>query len=202
MGPPGPKGDVGSVGAEGPQGPPGPQGELGPVGPMGPQGLLGPEGPQGVPGPQGTQGEIGPQGVPGNDGPTGPPGPLQTFVPLVVGLNTFQNAGIAGVEDVENGGSRFVIDLTQAVNMVGQVVFSTIPAGSGVARFEYSTDGGSTWSTLLDMGAGYTSDALKASPVTAVPAGAKVSACLLRLVVTGNGQIDPKCQKAGLMFRL
>lgn len=131
----------------------------------------------------------------------GPPGPLQTFVPLVVGLNTFTNAPSGGVEDLENGGSRYVIDLTQAVNVVGQVVFSTIPSGSGVARFEYSTDGGTTWSTLLSMGTGYTSDALKVSPLTAVPVGAKVADCLLRLVVTGNGQTDPKCQKAGLSFR-
>ncbi|MGH7151090.1 MAG: hypothetical protein ACREIU_10345, partial [Planctomycetota bacterium] len=177
------------------------QGVGGPMGPLGPQGNDGPAGPQGESGPQGLQGETGLQGDDGVPGPQGPPGPLQTFVPLVVGLNTFTNAPSGGIEDVENGGSRFELDLTQAVNVVGQVVFSTVPSGSGVARFEYSTNGGASWNTLLSMGTGYTADTLKISAVTAVPNGAKVSNCLLRLVVTGNGQIDPKCQKAGLVFR-
>ena len=85
--------------------------------------------------------------------------------------------------------------------MVGQYVFSTIPAASGELIFEYSTDGGSNWSTLLAMGTGYTANTLKISAVTAVPAGAKVSDCLLRVIVTGDGVADPRLQKAGLMFQ-
>ncbi|HKB16259.1 MAG TPA: hypothetical protein VKF62_09335, partial [Planctomycetota bacterium] len=90
---------------------------------------------------------------------------------------------------------------TTGVNVVGQVNFSVVPAATGVARFEYSTNAGASWSTLLDMGTGYTADTLKVSPVTAIPAGALVSSCLLRLVVTGDGQADPRVQKAGLMFQ-
>lgn len=85
--------------------------------------------------------------------------------------------------------------------MVGQCVFSTIPSAGGELQFEYSTDGGSNWSTLLAMGTGYTANTIKISAATTVPAAAKVKDCLLRIVVTGDGIADPRLQKAGLMFQ-
>jgi hypothetical protein len=126
---------------------------------------------------------------------------LRYFVPMVVGQFSTNNAPPGGEEDLGSGNSRFEIDLSTAVNVVGQVNFSVIPAPTGVARFEYSTDGGTTWSTLLEMGKGYVADQLKIGPATPVPDGAKVEFCLLRMVVTGDGVADPRCRKAGLMFR-
>ncbi|HKB14625.1 MAG TPA: hypothetical protein VKF62_01090, partial [Planctomycetota bacterium] len=120
---------------------------------------------------------------------------------LVVSQVQYANAGPGGVEELTKGGSRFQVDLTTAANVVGQVIFSTVPSAAGVARFEYSTNGGTSWATLLDMGTGYSINVLKVSPVTPVPAGAMVADCLLRMVVTGDGLADPRVQKAGLMFR-
>jgi hypothetical protein len=150
---------------------------------MGPVGATGPVGPQGPAGPQGSEGA------------------LRFFVPLIASEALYDNAPAGGLENLAKGGSRFQIDLSTAVNVVGQVNFSVIPEAAGVARFEYSADGGSSWSTLLDMGTGYAADTLKVSAATAVPVGALVSNCLLRLVVTGDGVADPTCQKAGLMFQ-
>jgi collagen triple helix repeat protein len=203
-GPQGPAGPAGPAGPLGPQGPPGPTGPQGPTGWTGPAGATGPQGPagpQGVAGPQGAQGATGSVGPQGPSGPQGPVGTFRTFVPLVVSQLQYANAGPGGAEETTNGGSRFQIDLTNAVNVVGQVVFSTSPSVAGVARFEYSTNGGANWATLLDMGTGYTVNVLKVSPPTPVPAGAMVADCLLRLVVTGDGLVDPRVQKAGLMFR-
>ncbi|HET6202923.1 MAG TPA: hypothetical protein VFI25_08995 [Planctomycetota bacterium] len=185
----------------GTQGPVGPQGPQGPAGLQGPPGDTGPAGAPGPAGPQGPRGSTGPSGPEGPTGPQGPEGALRFFVPLIVSQGVFLNAPVAGIEDPGSGGSRFEIDLTTAANVVGQVVFSTIPSATGVARFEYSTDGGTTWTTLLGMGTGYTANTLKIGPATPVPVPAKVANCLLRMVVTGDGTADPRCQKAGLMFR-
>ncbi len=207
QGPPGLTGPTGATGAAGPQGPPGPTGLTGPTGATGPQGptgltgATGATGPQGPPGPEGPQGDTGAVGPQGPAGPQGPVGTFRAFVNLVVSQLQYANAGPGGAEETTNGGSRYQIDLTTATNLVGQVVFSTVPPPAGVARFEYSTNGGTSWATLLDMGTGYTVNVLKISPVSPVPAGAMVPDCLLRLVVTGDGQIDPRVQKAGLMFR-
>ncbi len=212
VGPAGPEGPVGPQGLQGDEGPAGPQGPQGDVGPMGPEGPVGPEGPEGDPGPAGAQGPAGaegpagPQGAPGPIGPEGPAGsqgsegPARFFVPLVVGQAILTDAPPEGAEDFSNGGSRFVVDLSTAENAIGQVVLSDIPAPTGVVRFEYSTDGGTTWGTLLDMGRGYTAGQLKASPPTPIPAGAKVIACLLRTIVTGDGLADPRIRKSGLMI--
>jgi hypothetical protein len=131
----------------------------------------------------------------------GPEGPSRFFVPLVVGQAVLLAAPPEGAEDFSNGGSRFEVDLSTSVTAVGQVVFSDIPAPAGVARFEYSTDGGATWSTLLEMGTGYVAGHLKVSPATPIPDAAKVANCLLRTVVTGDGLANPRLRKTGLMFR-
>lgn len=208
-GPEGPAGPQGAQGDEGPAGPKGVQGDSGPggpEGPAGPDGAEGPAGPPGSPGPDGAEGPAGPQGAPGPIGPEGPAGPqgyegpARFFVPLIVGQAILTDAPPTGAEDFSNGGSRFVVDLSTASNAIGQVVLSDIPAPGGVVRFEYSTDGGATWETLVDMGPGYTAGQLKASAPTPIPAGAKVVTCLLRTIVTGDGLADPRVRKSGLMI--
>ncbi|HKB14435.1 MAG TPA: hypothetical protein VKF62_00135, partial [Planctomycetota bacterium] len=128
-GPPGPRGQQGDTGPAGPTGPSGPQGPIGSTGPPGPAGAQGPQGIQGDPGPPGPPGSAGPAGPTGAQGPAGP---LRFFVPLVVSTSVLNNAPAGGVEDLANGGSRFQIDLTTGVNVVGQVNFSVVPAASGV----------------------------------------------------------------------
>jgi hypothetical protein len=111
---------------------------------------------------------------------------------------TLTNAPAGGVEPA-NQVTRMQVDLRGSDQVVGEALFSVVPAG--LLRFEYSTNGGGAWSTLLDLGTGYTANVLKISAAAAVPAGAKVATCLLRAFVTGNGTADPVLVRAGLMFR-
>ena len=126
----------------------------------------------------------------------------QFMIQVVANAITYTNAAAAGTEPAGQQ-SRVQADLRGAVNVVGQCLFSVIPhAASGKLHFQYSTDGGSNWNTLLDMGTGgYSANVLKISAATAVPAGAKVINALIRVIVHGDGVVDPVCQKAQLMFQ-
>lgn len=124
----------------------------------------------------------------------------QFMVPVIVNAITYTNAPVGGLEPAGQQ-SRVQLDLRSTVNVVGQALFSVVPSAAGVLRFEYSTNGGGAWSTLLDMGASYTLNVLKISAATAVPAGAKIVNALIRVVVTGDGVVDPVVQKAQLMFQ-
>lgn len=130
-------------------------------------------------------------------------GPPSVFlVDMVPNALTFTDAPSGGLEILTTGGSRIRADLRNASRVVGQVVFSVAPAAAGVARFEYSINDGGAWSTLLDMLTGsYTANTLKASSPGVVADAAKVSTCLLRVVVTGDGVVDAVLQKAVLSFQ-
>jgi hypothetical protein len=135
------------------------------------------------------------QGVGGSSTP-------QFQVQVIVNVITYTNAPAGGLEPAGQQ-SRVQADLRNTVNVVGQCLFSVIPhAASGKLHFQYSTDGGSNWATLLDMATGgYSANTLKISAATAVPANAKVVNCLIRVLVHGDGVVDPVCQKAQLMFQ-
>jgi hypothetical protein len=127
---------------------------------------------------------------------------LESYVLLTPNALTYTNAPAGGLEVTTTGGTRAQLDLRAAVNVVGQVIFSVLPHATGVARFEYSINGGTNWLALLDMGTGgYTLNVPKISASTAVPAGAKIATCLVRLVITGDGAVDPVVQKAVLNFQ-
>lgn len=136
-------------------------------------------------------------------GGAAPPSALQSYVLLTPNALTFTNAPAGGLEVTTTGGTRAQVDLRTAVNVVGQVIFSVVPhAASGLARFEYSVDDGGAWAPLVDLGTGgYAANAPKVSASVAVPSEAKIATCLLRLVVTGNGIVDPVLQKAALNFQ-
>ncbi len=123
---------------------------------------------------------------------------------LIVVANpiTYTNAPAGGLEPAGQQ-SRVQSDLRNTVNVVGQCLFSVIPhAASGKLHFQYSTDGGSNWNTLLDMATGgYSANVLKVSAATAVPAGAKIVNALIRVIVHGDGVVDPVLQKACLFFQ-
>jgi hypothetical protein len=135
---------------------------------------------------------------------THPGGSATPQFQLIVIANpiTYTNAAAGGTEPAGQQ-SRVQADLRGAVNVVGQCLFSVIPhAASGKLHFQYSTNGGGAWSTLLDMGTGgYSANTLKVSAATAVPEGAKVVNALIRVIVHGDGVVDPVCQKACLMFQ-
>lgn len=126
----------------------------------------------------------------------------QFQVLVIANAITYTNAAAGGTEPAGQQ-SRVQADLRGAVNVVGQCLFSVIPhAASGKLHFQYSTDGGSNWNTLLDMGTGgYSANVLKVSAATAVPVGAKIVNALIRVIVHGDGVVDPVCQKAQLMFQ-
>jgi Collagen triple helix repeat (20 copies) len=214
IGPTGLTGPVGDVGPQGPAGPPGqdgtpgipgPQGGTGPPGSQGAQGAQGAQGPKGDTGAQGAQGVTGAPGTTGATGSTGPPGltgpagPMITLVDLLRANATITNAVSGGTEPAGQV-SRLQLDLRQATQVVGQVLLSVIPHSTGMVRFEYSTNG-TTWATLVDMGTGYVVNTLKISVLTAVPVAAKIAGCLLRVVVTGDGVVDPVLVRAALLFR-
>ena len=165
----------------------------------GEQGPPGPEGPEGPEGPAGADGAQGQQGIQGIQGPQGP---VQLYVGVVYNPITYTNAPAGGLEPAGQQ-SRVQADLRNTVNVVGQALFSVIPhAASGKLHFQYSTDGGSNWNTLLDMSTGgYSANVLKISAATAVPAGTKVVSALIRVIVHGDGVVDPVLQKACLMFQ-
>jgi hypothetical protein len=135
---------------------------------------------------------------------THPGGSATPQFQLIVIANpiTYTNAAAGGTEPAGQQ-SRVQADLRGAVNVVGQCLFSVIPhAASGKLHFQYSTNGGGAWSTLLDMGTGgYSANTLKVSAATAVPEGAKVVNALIRVIVHGDGVVDPVAQKACLMFQ-
>jgi hypothetical protein len=97
--------------------------------------------------------------------------------------------------------SRVQVDLRAATAVVGQALFSVVPAGPGVLRFEYSINAGGVWSTLVDMGTGWTANVLKVLSPVAVPADAQIATTLVRVVVTGNGTADPVLQRAYLLVQ-
>jgi hypothetical protein len=113
---------------------------------------------------------------------------------------TLTNAPSGGLEPTGQV-SRLQLDLRNAANVVGQVLFSTVPHTTGAARFEYSVNGGANWATLVNMGTGHTANTLKISSPTAVPEAAKIATCLVRVVVTGDGVVDPIMVRAALLFR-
>lgn len=127
---------------------------------------------------------------------------LESYVLLTPNALTYTNAPVGGLEVTTTGGTRAQVDLRTAVNVVGQVNFSVIPHASGTARFEYSVNGGGAWATLVDLGTGgYVANTMKVGASVAVPAPAKIATCLIRLVVTGDGVVDPVLQKAALNFQ-
>lgn len=127
---------------------------------------------------------------------------LESYVLLTPNALTYTNAPAGGLEVTTTGGARAQLDLRNAVNVVGQAIYSVIPATAGTTRFEYSINGGGAWATLVDVGTGgYVANAQKTSASTPVPAAAKIATCLIRVVVTGDGVADPVLQKAALNFQ-
>lgn len=111
----------------------------------------------------------------------------------------FANAPADGTEQTSTANkfrTRAYVDARRASHFRTYHVLESAVAANG-ARFEFSTDNGTSWATLLDNGAG---NFTLLSPWTAVPAAAKVVNLLIRLVVYGDGVADPVGGRAQVIF--
>ncbi len=144
-------------------------------------------GPKGDTGPAGAKGDTGATGA---TGPTGPAGPAVQFVSLNDAPITITDAALGGTE-IQEQRSRRRVDLRNAVDLIfGAVITGGTLAPSTGAVLQYSTDG-TTWVSIVESPLSTTTDVMRYSAITAVPAGAKVRACFLRVLVKGDGLADP-----------
>lgn len=125
---------------------------------------------------------------------------LRTHVTLWAAVGyTATNAPAGGMEPGAVGSDwtgRARMDARRATHFRTWHVMTATVAANGV-RFEYSTDVGVTWATLLDVGAG---NAVTLSAWTAIPAAAKVNDLTLRVMVYGDGVADPILRRAEVEF--
>ncbi len=127
---------------------------------------------------------------------------LRTHVTLWAAVGyVATNAPAGGVEPTAGiGGSDWVgrarMDARRATHFRTWHVLTAAVAANGV-RFEYSTDVGATWNTLLDAGAG---NAVGRSPWTELPAAAQVEDLTIRVMVYGDGVADPSLRRAEVEF--
>ncbi len=156
----------------------GPKGDTGPAGAKGDTGATGPAGATGATGPAGATGA------------TGATGPAVQSISLIDAPITVTDAALGGTEVPEQR-SRRRADLRNAVDLIfGTVITGGTLAASTGAVLQYSTDG-TTWVTIVESPLSTTTDVMRYSAITAVPAGAKTRATFLRVLVKGDGLADP-----------
>lgn len=127
---------------------------------------------------------------------------LRTHVTLWAAVGyTATNAPAEGMEPSALSGTgvwtgRVRMDARRATHFRTWHVLTAVVAANGV-RFEYSTDVGTTWNTLIDMGAG---SAVQLSAWTVLPDAAKVADLTIRAMVYGDGVADPVLRRAQVEF--
>lgn len=203
-GPQGPTGATGATGATGGIGLTGPTGPIGPTGATGLQGAIGPTGATGLQGLTGATGTAGPTGATGltgltgatgatgPTGPTGSPAPTYRQFLLVQDQNDFaiNNPPVGGVE-IANNASRTRIDLSAFTETRLQFIVSS-NSTSIACRVEYSTDGGTSWATLVGpVAASATPNDLTVGNFTAIPAQALGDVTVRAMIIGTGGNPDP-----------
>lgn len=128
------------------------------------------------------------------------PQPLEAFVPLQTIETTFVDAPASpGIEaSVQRG--RVRVDARRASHVQFGAVLDTASQTATGALVQYSTDNGSTWTTLAELGTGWLNGVLRQTGWLAVPAAAKVDSLLLRFTIYGDGVADPIMRKSYLVF--
>ena len=102
---------------------------------------------------------------------------------------TMTNCAAIGTE-IPNVVSRMTVDFTGA-SMVRAQFASSLTSALIFVRIEYSTDGGSTWSDLVDdFAAGTVANQMNVSAWTSI-AGIAQASVIVRAVIVGNGVLDP-----------
>tara|TARA_R110002020_G_scaffold232031_1_gene443401 strand:- start:2141 stop:2959 length:819 start_codon:yes stop_codon:yes gene_type:complete len=215
-GPRGLQGIQGIQGIAGPAGPagettgilgsPGNPGDVGPVGPTGPQGIQGVPGIQGIPGE--TTGIPGPVGPTGPAGPPGPPGdigylngsPSSLLKPNINQILFFktdgvivENPGLASgglAKEIPNRMSRRTIDLTHKGAIRLQWAMN-IQSPDIRLRLEYQPAGTAVWRLLVPFfGADIAPYANQTSAWYGL-APEDTKELFVRVMVEGNGTLDP-----------
>ena len=215
-GPRGLQGIQGIQGIEGVAGPagettgvlgiPGNPGDVGPVGPAGPQGIQGEQGIQGIPGD--TTGIPGPAGAVGPTGPAGPPGdmgylngaPSSLLKPNINQILFFktdgvtvENPGLSSggfAKEIPNRLSRRTIDLTHKGAIRIQWAMQ-IQSPDIRLQLEYQPAGTSIWRVLVPFfGADVAPYANHTSGWYGL-APEDTTELFVRIVVEGNGVLDP-----------
>lgn len=125
--------------------------------------------------------------------------PLAMHVGVLNDSVTMTNASASPGDEPALDLGRVVIDGRRATNFRATAVIGVSVAANGVL-FQFSTDGGTAWATLVDMGTGFTNNVQKVTAWTAMPAAAKVDNLLVRVMVYGDGVADPIIRKAQLLF--
>ncbi len=207
-GPVGPQGDIGEVGPEGPQGeqiltsgPPGPPGDTGAAG------LAGPAGDAGLTGPDGAAGEPGPAGA---TGPPGPPGEMTLLnapasaltAPNVNHILFFRPAGVLidnpgnaelpdGPTEIPNRLSQRTLDLWGKQGIRAQWAHNL----SAYVRLEiqFFRKDVNVWVNLIQP-FGTTTEPFsnQTSLWFAIPAFEVSTDFLVRAVIHGDGELDPR----------
>lgn len=135
---------TGATGPTGPTGAQGPTGFTGSTGPTGPTGLTGPTGAAGVAGSNGATGATGPTGLTGATGPTG-------TSPAV----TINNNASRALSNATGSTNRYTISASQNARVNYSITINwsvtALLSSSGTVFLEYSTDSGTSWTTVSQV---------------------------------------------------
>lgn len=199
----------------GPLGPPGPQGELGPPGPQGEAVVT--SGPPGPPGDPGPAGEIGETGVAGPEGPTGPSGaqgapgemgllnaPISALdQPNVNHILFFLTEGLlvedpgnaslpSGATEIPNRMSRRTLDLWGKQAISAQWAHN-LKSSELKVEIQFYRKASNFWATLINpFGAEVEPFSNQTSDWFAIPAYEASTDFVIRAVIHGNGEMDPR----------
>ncbi len=217
----GPEGLQGVPGIPGEGGPAGPPGEAtvtsGPPGANGDTGPVGGSGPAGPAGPAGPIGEvglaIGPEGPPGPAGPAGPQGPQGDFMQLNAPASTINSPNVnhilffepngllvtdPGNPSLESGPANLnnrvgyrTLDLFERQAIRAQFAHSLQSAVIKI-QIQFFRPSANHWVTLIDpFGTDVAPFNNQTSGWFAIPAFEGFSDFLVRVIVHGDGELDP-----------
>lgn len=210
-GPPGPQGVIGEAG------PTGPQGEQvltsGPPGPPGDTGASGADGAAGAPGPAGVNGAAGEPGIPGPAGPLGLTGPqgemtllnapissinkaninhILFFVPEGLLITDPGNPGLGGAAEIPDRVGHRTLDLFGKQAIRAQFAHS-LQSPSIQLQIQFFRSDVNGWLTLIDaFGADVAPFSNQTSEWLAIPAYEASTDFLVRALIHGDGELDPR----------
>lgn len=146
----------------------------------------------------------GPQGLPGADGPPGPPGTqfgnsILLLAPNGAASAVATNLAANAFNAVSDPNYRQMHDLRgmTKIRIQGRIGGALVAATK--LRVQYHVGGNPAvatgdagWTTLADSAGGHTVNTMFYSAEIAIPAGARINNCLLRVgVFSGDGVADP-----------
>ena len=220
-GPPGPQGVIGEAGPTGPQGeqvltsgPPGPPGDTGASGADGDTGASGADGAAGAPGPAGVDGAAGAPGIPGPAGPLGLTGPQGEMTSLNAPVSSINKANVnhilffmpegllitdpgnpsleGGATQIPDGVAHRTLDLFGKQAIRAQFAHS-LQSPAIRLQIQFFRAEANSWLTLIEtFGSDVAPFTNQTSAWAAVPAFEASTDFLIRVIVHGDGELDPR----------